>query len=40
VSGVSHLDGVPVGDGAPGPVCRALFDAMRARIVREIAAAR
>ena len=40
VSGVSHLDGVPVGDGAPGPVCRALFDAMRARIVREIASAR
>jgi hypothetical protein len=29
-----------VGDGAPGPACRALFAAMRARIEREVAAAR
>jgi D-alanine transaminase len=40
VAGVVELDGRRVGDGTPGPACRALFGAMRARIEREIAAAR
>jgi D-alanine transaminase len=40
VAGVVELDGRRVGDGAPGPACRALFAAMRARIEREVAAAR
>jgi len=39
VAGVVSLDGRRVGDGAPGPACRALFAAMRARIEREVAAA-
>lgn len=33
VSGVTWLDGATVGDGTPGPVCRALFAAMHARMV-------
>jgi D-alanine transaminase len=32
VSGVLKLDGVQVGDGTVGPVCRALFAGMRERI--------
>jgi D-alanine transaminase len=32
VSGVTWLDGATVGDGTPGPVCRALFAAMRAKL--------
>ena len=40
VSAVTHLDGAPVGDAAPGPACRALFAAMHGRIAREVAAAR
>ncbi len=32
VSGVVELDGRPVGDGKVGPVCRALFGAMRAQV--------
>jgi hypothetical protein len=41
VSAVTHLDGTPVAGGrtAPGPVCRALFAAMHARIAREMHAA-
>jgi D-alanine transaminase len=39
VAGVVELDGRRVGDGAPGPACRALFAAMHARIGREVAAA-
>ena len=40
VAGVVELDGRRVGDGAPGPACRALFAAMHGRIAREVAAAR
>lgn len=40
VAGVVELDGRRVGDGAPGPACRTLFAAMRARIEREVASAR
>jgi D-alanine transaminase len=37
VSAVTHLDGTPVAGGsAPGPVCRALFAAMHARIARAV----
>lgn len=39
VAGVVELDGRRIGDGAPGPACRALFAAMHARIGREVAAA-
>jgi hypothetical protein len=41
VSAVTHLDGTPVAGGrtAPGPVCRALFAAMHARIARAVHAA-
>jgi D-alanine transaminase len=40
VSAVTYLDGTPVAGGraTPGPVCRALFAAMHARIAREVAA--
>jgi D-alanine transaminase len=39
VAAVTHLDGSQVGAGEPGRACRALFRAMRERVVREIRAA-
>ena len=36
---VEALDGEPVGRGALGPACRALFDAMRGRIASGLHAA-
>ena len=39
VAAVTELDGRRVGDGTAGPACRAVFDAMRARVVRAIRAA-
>ena len=39
VAAVTELDGRRVGDGTAGPACRALFDAMRARVIAEIRAA-
>jgi D-alanine transaminase len=38
VSGVTWLDGAPVGDGTVGPACRALFAAMHARMARQLTA--
>ena len=38
VAAVTHLDGRAVGDGTAGPACRAIFAAMRARVLRDIAA--
>lgn len=38
VSSVTHLDERPVGSAESGPICRAIFTAMHARIGREIAA--
>lgn len=40
VAAVTHLDGTQVGGGTPGPACRALFGAMRERVLREVRTAR
>jgi hypothetical protein len=39
VNAVVRLDGTTVGDGAAGPVCRALFAAIRAGLARAAGAA-